>query len=175
MTDLPDRAYVSMRPRERFHVAVSAVARGDMVELDRLIDTCPQEHYKMTDDKFMRPLRAFGRMAQDNQADITSMVLAGMTVGALLGHVESEGDEESAEAVGGSLDRGRKLIRSTLDAWDKFCEEIGIAPEDRPAFAAHDELLSFPLSILEIESSETDPAMVEKRLAKLRERWETLR
>ena len=46
------RHYGRLEPEERFRLDILAMARGDMVESERLVSTCPKLPYKMNDRAF---------------------------------------------------------------------------------------------------------------------------
>lgn len=51
--NLNDRLYERLTPKERFNIALSASARNDRQEIERIKKTCPVRSYRMYDAEFV--------------------------------------------------------------------------------------------------------------------------
>lgn len=58
MRDINLNNYRQIRAQERINLTISALARGDIKEADRLYDTCPTYCYKIADHEFNGQLQA---------------------------------------------------------------------------------------------------------------------
>jgi hypothetical protein len=166
---LTDRAYTALHPGERLQAALSATARRDLPELDKLIATCERKSYRMEDQDFMYPLRGFVKMAQEHRAELTWLLLGAMTVAAAY----SEQDEEEAPP----LDRLLGAIKGRLEAWDAFCRDLGLTDEEAERINAEisgDMVISLALDGLGIAEAEAEDMAALNYLAKLRAEWERL-
>ncbi len=52
MRNINDSRYEQFDTAERFSLTISALARNDLKEADRLLDTCPRFHYKVIDFEY---------------------------------------------------------------------------------------------------------------------------
>lgn len=52
MRDISLKAYEQMTPKERINLTISALARADFTEADRLYDTCPKRDYTVCDKEY---------------------------------------------------------------------------------------------------------------------------
>ena len=169
---LTDRAYLTLRPDERLQAALSATARHDMPELDRLITTCERKSYRMEDQDFMHPLRGFLRMAERHRAHLLYSLLGGMTVAGLIEAVEEDTPETSER-----LDKLAGAIKGRLEAWDAFCRDVGLSVDEIARLDAEirgDDIIAFALDVLCPGDTPTNDAMGLKYLGELRAEWERL-
>lgn len=171
MSDLTDRAYLQLTPRERFRAALSASARHDTYELDRLFATCEKKLYRMDDDDFTRPLRKFGLMANAQKAWLMRALVGILLTNLLAAYAEEDGAE--ANSIYAGIDRARAGIKAAMEAWDSFCLETGLSDEELESFRgiAEDEMLSFALSLIELDEVEADDAARLKHLSRMRAQW----
>jgi len=52
MRDVNIKTYEQLTPKERINLTISALAREDIVEADRLYDTCPKRDYTVCDKEY---------------------------------------------------------------------------------------------------------------------------
>jgi hypothetical protein len=147
------RRYGRLTPDERVRAALEASARGDFEERDRLIDSCPQRDYRMSDHVFMDRLDASrdlammvalelsSRMAQARMLDASAGLATRCVV--LGAHAVSEGFEsvdepEFTAAVEEPFKRMYGEMRALLvagavavyEAFTAVCHErLGVEPE----------------------------------------------
>ena len=193
MSGLTDRTYAALKPQERLRAALSAAARHDDLELDRLIDTCQQKTYRMVDDEFMRPLRRFPLMAERHHAKLTTMALAAvfamhladMVANRSLNSEDLGGNEEpetnpalssdgEVKAADAAVHRLLAALRGAMEAWEAFCGEVGLSAQESPAFQPiqeSDGVLGAVLSVFDGMDAEPDDAYALKYLGVLRTEW----
>lgn len=57
-----ERQYPALGPDERFRLVVAAWARGDTADVDRLVDACPREDWRITQRAYRERIEALRRM-----------------------------------------------------------------------------------------------------------------
>lgn len=170
MSDLSDRAYLALKPAERVRAVLSAAARHDSYELDRLYATCEKKTYRMEDYEVTAPLRKFVQMGLEHNALVNRTALAATT--ALAGGLAHDPDDERQERLFAILDSGRAALKGIIEAWDAFCREVGLSDEEAASYRpGNDEPIATALSLLDLDAIEADDAAGLKYLAKLRDEW----
>jgi hypothetical protein len=180
--DLSDRSYMQLNGDERFRALISAAARCDGNEMDRLVDTCPEKHYRMLDADFKAPLDKFMLLAASHNAVILRMVV-GFLLAVSLRHSSIESDaQDSSGGIDRLEDASMGAMLAKMRAWDAFCRDIGIdTAEAAAAFGFRDDTaeafaLSAMMAVADEWQSETEPqetfARIEAAyLEELRETW----
>jgi hypothetical protein len=174
--------YGQLNAKERFGVAVQALARGDMNELDRLIDTCPQKTYRMGDLAFFTRLRELLTIALMARVEIlsTSYKALGM-LSVLLALESGEEGEEGEEAKGAAVAEESYLRLSAMTkgkraAWTDFCNGLGLDGDEVMRafhFQKDDELLTELWDGLSADVEADDEAR-QNLLANLQDAWATV-
>lgn len=62
MKELNEKYYETFTPAERVQLAIAALGRQDMKEVDKLYNTCPRVSYTMKDLAFMNKMQAVERI-----------------------------------------------------------------------------------------------------------------
>lgn len=174
---LSDKVYIALNAEERFRAALSAAARRDMVELDRLIETCPNKTYRMRDADFISPLRGFAHIANDQKAYLTHLCLtASVALMLALKHEYADEPDQSSDYLRATalVEMTRSAIAGARLAWSDFCAERGVPEEEMQVFSGvgEDDVLSFVFDILEDTPIVPDETMRQRRLSQLRASWD---
>lgn len=64
--------YDRLTPEDRFRLVVEAMARGDEQEVERLVNSCPREAYKMNELSFSNRVRASQEITMALCFDLTA-------------------------------------------------------------------------------------------------------
>lgn len=122
-----DRHYDALTTDERFALTIEAMARMDVVEIDRLQGAMEQHTYRMSDATYWRKLQMLTVLALRHaylRKKITSRILAAFAVMTL-----GESSEERDKKLQGALGLLVGKMRAIDEAWRGFCESIGIDPD----------------------------------------------
>jgi hypothetical protein len=171
--------YDQLNAKERFGVAVQALARGDMNELDRLIDTCPQKTYRTGDLAFFTRLRELLTIALMARVEIltTSNKALGMLSVLLAFESGEEGEEAKWAAVAEeSYLRLSAMTKGKRVAWTDFCKGLGLNDDEVMRafhFQKDDELLGELWQGLAADVEADDEAR-RNLLANLQDAWATV-
>jgi hypothetical protein len=159
--------YEQLTPSERVRAAVSATARDDMEELQRLKETCPKYLYKMTDPKYTDAMRHLFSMALAIELEIMSHVLNFYFN--VLDHRMGTADAGKSVWIVDPVDSALMGAATIFKAWNLFLEEQGIDPGE----FAKTSPPRHPLvqSILQVSEGMTDDEQVERVLAELRTQY----
>src|SRR5262245_34582465 len=130
--ELADRTYLGLRPDERLRATVSAIARRDEAEQDRLIATCPEKHYTMRDARYSEPLKALITFATMHH-----LLMARHAIGVLCAEYLGHMAESKPEKYGSAAELADKYwtasvggYRAHKAAWERFCRELKIPPAE---------------------------------------------
>lgn len=120
MTAIPDSVYTTLTPAERIRAAISASARQDTAELDRLRTTCRMRQFKITDPDYSEPLVRLSGLLMAHECEQRGLALSFLSASRV-------GDEEDATE--------RLAARATSDA---ALEQFAINQDSLAAFAANE-------------------------------------
>ena len=140
--------YDQLNAKERFGVAVQALARGDMNELDRLIDTCPKKTYRTGDLAFFTRLKELLTMALMARVEILSTSTKALGMLSVLLALESSDEDEDTEGVAAAEEtyiRLSAMLKGKRAAWNDFCSGLGLDGDEVMRafhFQEDDELLN---------------------------------
>lgn len=169
--------YDQLTAKERFAVAVEALARGDMDELDRLNDTCPRKNYMIGDLAYHTRLTELWRMALLAKHEVLELSQNLTALLAILVTLESDDreDSESYEIAAVAYERGLAILKGKRAAWDDFCSELGLTGDDvLRAFRLgypDDDVASLVLSLDVCDDMQADVTTHQKMLQVLRDSW----
>lgn len=174
-----DKVYRSLKPMERLRACVSALARGDREEADRLVDTCQEKLYRMPDMDFGYPLRTLGHLVTSHERALYRASL-GVVLGSLMAKLQDE-EGKGEESASRLTEASGQILLAQRVAWSRFCDEIGIPEKElEECFFHHDD---DPLGMVlraadelasngALDDGELDIEQVEQSyLARLREGW----
>lgn len=131
----PDRHYDALTTEERFALTIDAMARMDIVEIDRLQGAMEQRDYRMSDAGYWRRLQSISTLALRHaymRRKTEARILSGLAFLAIVEDAKTE--QTMLEAIGkllGNLD-------AIDDAWRDFCATVPIDPEKALRSAAID-------------------------------------
>jgi hypothetical protein len=90
---LPDRLYEALSPLERLRAAISAKARGDVYEREKLLDTCEEKLYKATDWQFTGRGELLHLIALAHTADVLKLAYRTSIMTSAMLLMEQDGTE----------------------------------------------------------------------------------
>lgn len=131
MKNLDDGIYGKLTPAERVALVVEAIARKDLSEADRLIDTCEIKTYTMRDAAYSERLRAIHTAALHALLMLEHQHAATL---AMLGPLLFYADKNDRKSKEGFADAAEKLrvldshTRGVWFAWEEFCADAGVDP-----------------------------------------------
>lgn len=125
-----DLLYGQFTAPERFRLVVAALARKDLNEVDRLIDSCPRKTYRMPDAAFTEATRGIHILALEFHCRLVRNQGAGLLVLALLIKLRYEGDDAAFDGLTDKLLALDVTTVSIWTAWTQFCARIGVDPDD---------------------------------------------
>lgn len=169
--------YDQLTAKERFTVAVEALARGDLGEVDRLNDTCPRKQYEIGDLAYHTRLNELWRMAlmaKHEMLELSHNLTACLAVIVTLEGGDRE-DSEGYERVTDAYERGLAALKGKRAAWDDFCSELGLTGDDvLHAFNlghADDDMAGLVLSVNLGDDMPVDETARQKMLQAMRGCW----
>jgi hypothetical protein len=155
-----ERVYGNLTPQERFQLSLEAMARGDLPEQERLMETCPRLSYLETDAAYTSRMEAIalfvGALMIDLRPMLAQLQLAdGLLYRYLEGPVplveRSPVEQEFGEVLSIQAMVFACRARSMWEAFGAVCEdELGtkadvvagaIFPEIRDDMARYDDLI----------------------------------
>jgi hypothetical protein len=175
------KLYDRLTPDERFRAFVSALARRDLQEVDRLNDTCPRKTYVTDDMAYWRAKTDLHDVAVAHKIEVGELekvlLMAVITILVLEGSEEHETELEAWEEI---FCKALKARMGLLEAWGAFYSELGLDPtEVTQAFSLQSNpLIEFVLDALlntVVLPPEVDKAHVERVLGHLRSFWKARR
>jgi hypothetical protein len=137
MLKLTDRAYERLTPLERLRAIVSAKARDDKTERDRLIDTCERKAYRMLDWDVRGRADHLHLMALAHYGDAHKLAFGAMKLLACLvtvelnlsGEEELTQEQQRAWEIHNDASRQLCATASTVEgyegAFERFCASLG--------------------------------------------------
>jgi hypothetical protein len=192
--NLPDRLYERLSPLERLRALISAKARGDTAERERLVDTCERKTYRMLELGLTGRADSLHLLALAHAADVYRNALMGMTALTCVLVLEDnlsddaelterqEQDWQNYEKACEAWQRFTARVDGWERAFDRFCQALGFDPGEvrsshgvtRVQLFTEDSSNSFDLPIL-IAVNEPDPTLIEaaaeERLELYRKIW----
>jgi hypothetical protein len=171
--------YDQLNAKERFGVAVQALARGDMNELDRLIDTCPKKTYRTADLAFFTRLKELLTITLMARVEILSTSNKALGVLSVLLALESGDEDEDTEGVAIAEESYLRLAamqKGKRAAWNDFCNGLGLDGEEVMRafhFQEDDELLT-ELGQGLANDVEADNDARQNLLTSLQDAWATI-
>lgn len=109
--------YQSLTPEQRVAAAISATARDDKDELQRLKVTCPMRNVRETDERYAGIMLKLMNLSMFLECDIR-----GIAMNDLLNRLNGTGEEITRDHI--------MEIASRLSAWRQFAEERGIDADE---------------------------------------------
>jgi hypothetical protein len=164
------KLYDRLTPEERFRAFVSAVARRDMHEADRLNDTCPQRPYRIDEPAYTQAKLELHRMAMVHRLTIDRLDTVLLT--ALIALFIREEDFETYQSLFCSALEARAL---KVAAWSEFCRTtFDVASEELEAslLVEANPLVEILLQMLLKSGVVEHPELAESAIAKQREAWD---
>lgn len=167
--------YARLTPDERFKVAISAIGRHDVAELDRLNDTSPMRAMKSQEPGYFGRLQRLAQFAYAHSMTVQRDLLCAMTaLMVLCAHEDTDHDDASIDLIEGVLRLVIPRLRASELAWDDFCRDLGLDPAEvrKGIGIAHDtyahELLDRVTQGMDLP---VDKARREAERADLVKRW----
>lgn len=124
--------YDQLTAKERFAVAVEALARGDMDELDRLNDTCPRKRYEIGDLAYHTRVNELWRLALLVKTELLKLrqnMAATLAVIVTLESAEDD-DADGYETALSVYERMCGILKGKQTAWAEFCQGLGLTGEE---------------------------------------------
>jgi len=118
-----ERLYDALTTPERFALTVEAFARRDVVEIDRLQETMPQQTYRMSDAGYWQRLHMLNTLALTHGLRRKEIVARSLSALAVI--MLTDDDDAEGKCVG-TLGRFMGKLKAYDDAWQRFCDSIGI-------------------------------------------------
>lgn len=128
---LNDAAYEAFTPAERVALVVEAMARMDVAEADRLIDTCERKRYEMPDAEYSEGFRMVHSLAMEVRVNLLQHGMSGLAAMGVIANLKNKKDRESKKRADAAVDRLLEVDAQIIGcwlAWEKFCHEIGVDP-----------------------------------------------
>jgi hypothetical protein len=189
--NLPDKVYERLTPLERLRAIISAKARGDSAERERLVGTCERKTYNMLEAGLTRRADCLHMVALAHAADVNRNALMGMTALTCVLALEDkltddaelterqERDWRNYEIACESLQTFAARVEGWERAFDRFCQALGFGACEvhtshgitRVQLFTEDSDNGFDLPIL-IAVHQPDPTLIE---AATEERFELYR
>jgi hypothetical protein len=135
--NVADRLYERLTPLERLRAIISAKARGDSAERERLVGTCERKTYNMLDAGLIRRADCLHLVALAHAADVNRTALMGMTALTCVLAIEDklsddaelseeqEQDWRNYEKTGEACQTFAARVEGWERAFDRFCEALG--------------------------------------------------
>ena len=173
-----DRLYDRLTPQERLRAFVSAAARKDMEEIDRLNNSCPRKTYTCEDGAYWKAKLDLFVLTMANRidtADVESILL--VCVALIVASEGSEPHETVYESASEIFDKTLALYVAKLEAWARFCAELGLDPEEvQSAFLrGPNPLVDLVMDAVPAERREPEAGEVERLFSGLCASWESRR
>lgn len=137
---LADTVYRELQPQERLRATISALARGDEEEQDRLIRTCERKLYKMPDAEFSSPLKGVSAMAAMHYLLVMRLLVNFLLADKLIAATEraAETDPSKLECRGYEVamqlwDVSVACFKGRQEAWQEFCRRTKLEPSELSA------------------------------------------
>jgi hypothetical protein len=126
---LTDRHYEQFKPLERIALFWDAMGRKDLPEVDRLIATCPEKTYRMSDAAYTEGVRAIHdcclhALLMIEQASGKALACLSMALATAIGESSDENEAFSKSTERYEMARGRAL--AYWEAWREFCAGVGV-------------------------------------------------
>jgi hypothetical protein len=156
MKALSDDFYKALVPSERIRAAVSALARNDAGELERLKATCPTLCFRITDPAYSEAVARLFALMLTVEYEMACAALDFKMAG-LLDPPEACAMQRAAMAEAAAL----------RDAWAALLEEMGIDPADmdRSGPPRHPAVSA----LLDLSAGDADPEAVADFLSLFRD------
>jgi hypothetical protein len=134
---LTDRVYERLPPLERLRAIVSAKARGDKTERDRLVDTCERKAYRMLDWDVRGRADHLHLLALAHYGDVHKLAFGAMKLLACLvtqeltlsDEEELTQEQQRAWEIHDDASQMLCFIASTVEgyerAFERLCESLG--------------------------------------------------
>ena len=120
------RLYDRLDNDERARLFFEAAARRDVEELDRLNDTCPQKTYRGEDWNYTRKKHRIHKATLMYQIGNDRAIIAALA--ALVGFLSYK-NEDDIEGCAELVNKAIGIYKGRLLAWQKLCNQMGIADE----------------------------------------------
>ena len=151
--------YTTLKARDRVAATVSALARDDAEEVQRLKKTCPKERYVANEDAYAETMETLGKIGAIVEVDLRGLAID------YLAH--------STPGMEWETDAHRTLIcyfASIREAWRRLAREHGIDFADLQAATAphHD----FVQRLTENAEGKHDESQVQKYLTAMRSHFD---
>lgn len=128
----PDNNYDRFTPVERIALVFEALGRQDYIEADRLVGTCAEKYYRMTETAYSMGMSAIHDCCMHALLLIAEdsgrvMAYVGMLVATANSRQRSM-RKQFSEAEKAYIHALGKVF-GHWTAWQKFCSEVGVDPE----------------------------------------------
>lgn len=154
--------YDNLTPRQRVIAAFEAFTRGDVVEEDRIISSCPMKQYKQRDFHFSGTYQAIMGQVINHDRELTHQALTYFAAIAL------EDDTPRAKEI--SV-KALQNFANELEAWHTHMESMGISKEtiDKASSKIRHPCVDFLLERCNEDVFETELEKVERKVAYFKE------
>jgi hypothetical protein len=176
MLDVKDKQYQKFTPQERVNLAISAMARNDSKEVERLWDTCPIYSYRTRDLEYKARFLAITLISTVYFEKCVYHYNAIMKVdsyASLADEIDPKYFNEE-EPIFDKLNLARKIHLSRLKALRQgliqFCCHIGINSEDLLK-TIHVENACFDIDLLLALEVETNQELIQRAKEMFLEYW----
>lgn len=131
MRDISEKRYEQFDPEERFSLTISALARNDIKEADRLWDTCPRHSYKVIDFEYANRVMATNLISMlFFQKCVYQYNMIKLAETALLLIDKKESAWEEQENALNKRDQHIVQIKALYQGMRLFCDQIEINGDD---------------------------------------------
>lgn len=154
MKAIPDSVYEALTTHQRVRAAVSAEARGDDAEVERLKRTCGRETYSITDPAYSDTMQGLMSLSLAIETD-----LRGLALSMLQAAKQPQADDY--------LDLILEEAASVAAAWGRLMAEWGIDPREMEKAGAPRHPCTGAL--LKLSAGMENPNQVERCLKAFRE------
>lgn len=173
MLDVNDKHYQQFTPQERVNLAIAAMARNDIKEVERLWDTCPFYQYRTRDLEYKARFTAITLITSVffEKCVYHYNVIQKANTYALL---TDDLNPSQNEKISAKVERTRELHTALLIALYRglaaFCTQVGLSYEDLLK-TTYIQATCFDIEIYLALESEIDAAYIQQAKEMFLEYW----
>ncbi len=126
-----DGIYEKFTPVERVALLVEALARKDLSEADKLVDTCEMKTYRMADAAYQQRLQVIHLAALHARLLLDHHFAISLAGAGIVAHCVDKSDRKSKKLFSESVEKLLSVdsqIRGVWCAWKDFCTEASVDP-----------------------------------------------
>ena len=161
--------YENLTIQQRIIASVEALARGDEVEKQRLIKSCPKKTYQMNDTAYGEKMETLHDIAMAVECDMRGNAINFFMLYYFEDKLSEDRQTKLFQLMGTSPDNAREIL-SIRQAWHDLLKDEGIDPTtmEKVNEDVRHHAVKWMIFFAEDIGLEPDPAIVEKYKAVLK-------